>query len=190
VNVPLFSLQACHLLMGVCCAVLLERMRWDARRMYQLHSIGGHPPPVQDCIAFDNNDDECPTAFFCCPCAFLQLAAEWRVRIGADCAQYCTWNTMHTANVRSHHEQVLVRHSMRGLCFTSPSICKYVWPPALASGGASYHRGPLRCYLALLTHGVGDGWLQFQRSLEDAAAVMGPTLHVPPPQQEMDARLA
>lgn len=51
-------------------------------QMYQLHSTGGQPPPVQDCIAFDTSDDECPTAFFCCPCAFLQLAAEWRVR---DC---------------------------------------------------------------------------------------------------------
>ena len=85
-------------LVGICYAVLLERMRWDARRIYQLHSIGEHPPPVQDCIAFDTNDDECHTAFFCCPCAFLQLAAEWRVRFGTHCAHCCMWNTMHVAD--------------------------------------------------------------------------------------------
>ena len=68
--------------------------------MYQLHSIGGHPPPVQDCIAIDNNDDECPTAFFCCPCAFLQLAAEWRVRSCTLCVFFaCVVNiTVDTAD--------------------------------------------------------------------------------------------
>ena len=64
-----------------CChAVGLEDLRWNARYMFQLHSMFGQPPPdyymTSGCA---HNDDECGLAVFCQPCAFLQLAAEWKV---------------------------------------------------------------------------------------------------------------
>ena len=61
-------------------AVALEDLRWNARIKFQLHSMFGQPPPAYFMTSgCDDNDDECGLAVFCQLCAFLQLAAEWKV---------------------------------------------------------------------------------------------------------------
>jgi hypothetical protein len=151
---PLLGRQHCHLV-GLCRAVLLERMRWDARRMYQLHSIGGQAPPVQQCIAFDTNDDECPTAFFCCPCAFLQLAADWRVRIGAHCAQYCTWNTMHI-DCQLEYPIITSRCWYATACVAC-AVHRHLFANMCRFRHLPMAEHPCRHWVALLTHGVLAG---------------------------------